>query len=38
VTFPQFQVIFETVSLTSNQLLTALGLSIAVPLLCGLFR
>ena len=34
----QLQVIFETVTLTSEQLLTSLGLSIAVPMLCGIFR
>lgn len=38
VMFPQLQVIFETVTLTSEQLLTSLGLSIAVPMLCGIFR
>lgn len=38
VMFPQLQVIFETVTLTSEQLLIALGLSIAVPMLCGIFR
>jgi len=37
VTVPQVQTIFETVTLTSDQLLTALGMSIAVPLISGLF-
>lgn len=35
---PQLQVVFETVVLTSEQLLMALGLSIAVPVVCSLFK
>lgn len=37
VTLPQLRVVFETVALTSDQLLTALAMSAAVPLLNGLF-
>ena len=36
VTLPQLKVVFETVSLTQGQLLAALGLSAAVPLLSGI--
>lgn len=35
VGIPQMQTVFETVTLTSNQLLTALGLSAAVPVICS---
>lgn len=38
VAIPQFQVIFQTVPLLPNQLLTALGLSVAVPVMCGIFK
>ena len=37
IMLPQLRVVFETVSLTSDQLLTALALSAAVPILNGLF-
>lgn len=37
VLVPQLQVVFETVRLTSDQLLIALGLSAAVPLISSLF-
>ncbi|MDE5584084.1 MAG: cation-translocating P-type ATPase [Ruminococcus sp.] len=37
VTIPQLQNVFETVSLTSQQMLTALGFSIAVPLISAIF-
>lgn len=35
---PQLQVVFETVALSSEQLLTAIGFSIAVPAICSLFK
>ena len=38
VVFPQFQVIFQTVSLRPNQLIASLGFSFAVPLMCGFFK
>ena len=38
VAIPQLQPVFETVLLSRQQLLTALGLSAAVPLICSLFR
>lgn len=38
VTIPQIQAVFETVTLTSQQLLIALGLSVAVPVISGLFK
>lgn len=38
VTVPQLQVVFETVPLTSQQLLIALGLSAAVPVISGFFK
>ncbi len=38
VAVPQLQVVFETVSLTPQQLLIALGLSAAVPVISGIFR
>ncbi|MDE7097848.1 MAG: cation-translocating P-type ATPase [Ruminococcus sp.] len=34
---PQLQGIFQTVSLDSNQLLTALGFSVAIPVISGIF-
>lgn len=37
VLLPPLQSIFETVTLTSNQLLVALGFSIAVPVISGIF-
>lgn len=37
VVIPQLQPIFQTVTLTSQQLLAALGMSIAVPLLSSIF-
>lgn len=37
VFIPQLQGIFQTVSLDSNQLLTALGFSVAVPVISGIF-
>ena len=37
VTVPQLCSLFDTVRLTSQQMLTALGLSVAVPLLSGIF-
>ena len=37
IMLPQLRVVFETVSLTSEQLLAALALSTAVPILNGLF-
>ena len=37
VTVPQLCSLFDTVRLTSQQMLTALGLSAAVPLLSGIF-
>ncbi|MBR6241999.1 MAG: cation-translocating P-type ATPase [Ruminococcus sp.] len=36
VMLPQMQLIFETSSLTVRQILTAAGLSAAVPLICGI--
>lgn len=38
VTVPQLQVVFETVSLTSQQLLIALGFSAAVPFVSSVFN
>lgn len=38
VIIPPLQTVFETVMLTRNQLLTALGFSIAVPLISGIFN
>lgn len=38
VLLPPLQSIFETVTLTSNQLLTALGFSVAVPIISGIFN
>lgn len=38
VMIPQLQGVFETVTLTSNELLAALGCSIAVPLLSTIFH
>lgn len=38
VVLPQLQPIFQTVLLTSEQLLIALGLSVAVPVLSSVFR
>ena len=37
VSVPQLQIIFETVTLTSEQLLTALGLSALIPFISGFF-
>ena len=37
VFIPQLQGIFQTVSLDSNQLLTALGFSVAIPVISGIF-
>ena len=37
VSVPQLQVIFETVTLTREQLLTALGLSAVIPFVSGFF-
>lgn len=37
ITVPQLQVIFETVTLTHEQLLTALGMSVLVPFISGFF-
>ncbi|MDE5946813.1 MAG: cation-translocating P-type ATPase [Oscillospiraceae bacterium] len=37
VTVPQLQIIFETVSLTSEQLMGALGLSFLIPFISGFF-
>ena len=37
VMLPQLRVVFETVQLTREQLLAALGMSAAVPLLAGIF-
>lgn len=38
VIIPPLQTVFETVMLTRNQLLTALGFSVAVPLVSGIFN
>lgn len=38
VTVPQLQTVFETVTLTSHQLLIALGFSAAIPVISGIFR
>lgn len=38
ITVPQLQVVFETVSLTSKQLLIALGFSAAVPFVSSIFK
>ncbi len=38
VTIPQLQVVFETVSLTAQQMLTALGFSAVIPILCAFFK
>lgn len=37
VTVPQLQTVFETVPLTSQQMLTALGFSVAVPIISAIF-
>ena len=38
VTVPQLQGVFDTVMPTTQQLLAALGLSVAVPVISGIFR
>lgn len=38
VTFPQLQVVFETVPLNTHQIFSALALSIAVPIMGGFFK
>lgn len=38
VLVPQLQTVFETVTLTSQQLLTALGFSAIIPIINGIFR
>ena len=38
VMFPPLQTVFETVSLTSNQLLIALGFSVAIPVISAIFQ
>lgn len=38
VAVPQLQTVFETVSLTSQQLLIAVGFSVAVPVVSGIFK
>ena len=35
---PQLQTVFQTVTLSSNEILTALGFSIAVPLISSIFK
>ncbi|MCC8135091.1 MAG: cation-translocating P-type ATPase [Ruminococcus sp.] len=38
VTVPQLQAVFQTVSLTSNEMLTALGFSVIVPLISSIIK
>ncbi|MDE5834258.1 MAG: cation transporting ATPase C-terminal domain-containing protein, partial [Ruminococcus sp.] len=38
VMFPPLQAVFETVTLTSHQLLIALGFSVAIPIISAIFQ
>lgn len=38
VVFPPLQIVFETVTLTSQQLLIALGFSVAIPIVSAIFQ
>lgn len=38
VTFPPLQTVFETVTLTSQQILIALGFSVAIPVISAIFQ